>query len=254
MSKNQYRNIASVYDSLNSGYDYKDLAQFLAKEIQSNEKVKSSLVLDLGCGTGKVTFLLRELGYDMTGVDISEEMLSVARNICVEKDISDILWLCQDMRSFELYGTVDACVCTLDSLNYLTGAGDLKKCFSLVHNYLIPDGVFVFDINTPYRYKNIYGENDYILEDENDLCAWQNEYDEKSRLCRFYLSVFSKKYGDVYERRDEIQTQRCYSMRQIKKALSDTGFEIIHISGNFDGKAADENDEKWYFTARAIKE
>ena len=114
--------------------------------------------------------------------------------------------------------------------------------------------MFVFDINTPYRYKNIYGENDYILEDENDLCAWQNEYDEKSRLCRFYLSVFSKKYGDVYERRDEIQTQRCYSMRQIKKALSDTGFEIIHISGNFDGKVADENDEKWYFTARAIKE
>ena len=161
MSKNQYRNIASIYDSLNSGYDYKDLAQFLAKEIQSNEKVKSSLVLDLGCGTGKVTFLLRELGYDMTGVDISEEMLSVARNICAEKDISDILWLCQGMRSFELYGTVDACVCTLDSLNYLTGAGDLKKCFSLVHNYLIPDGVFVFDINTPYRYENIYGQRLY---------------------------------------------------------------------------------------------
>ena len=254
MSKNQYRNIASIYDSLNSGYDYKDLAQFLAKEIQSNEKVKSSLVLDLGCGTGKVTFLLRELGYDMTGVDISEEMLSVARNICAEKDISDILWLCQDMRSFELYGTVDACVCTLDSLNYLTGAGDLKKCFSLVHNYLIPDGVFVFDINTPYRYENIYGQNDYILEDENDLCAWQNEYNEKTRLCRFYLSVFSKMHGDVYKRRDEIQTQRCYSMRQIKKALLDTGFEIIHVSGNFDGKVADETDEKWYFTARAIKE
>lgn len=254
MSEEQYSNIAPIYDSLNSGYDYKALSRFLAKEICDNEKVKTSLVLDLGCGTGKVTFLLRELGYDMTGVDISEEMLSVAKNICAEKDITDILWLCQDMRSFELYGTVDACVCTLDSLNYLTEAGDLKKCFSLVHNYLIPDGVFVFDINTQYRYENIYANNDYVLEDENHLCAWQNEYNVKLHLCRFYLSIFLKKHGNIYERRDEIQTQRCYSMRQIKKALLDTGFEIIHVSGNFEGKPADENDEKWYFTVRAIKE
>lgn len=254
MSKNQYESIASVYDIFNGSYDYAALCDYIAKEIAENEKINTSLVLDLACGTGNITFLMREKGYDMTGVDASADMLSVAREKAVEKSVTDILWLCQDMRSFELYGTVDACVCTLDSLNYLTDADGLKKCFSLVHNYLIPDGVFVFDVNTPYRYKNIYGNNDYILYGENSLCAWHNSYSERSRLCRFYLSVFTKKHGDIYEREDEEQTERCYTMRQIKKYLAETGFEIIRISGDLSGSAPKDNDEKWYFTVRAIKD
>ena len=249
----QYSFLASVYDLLNSDYDYDKYADFLDTEIRANEKVKSSLVLDLACGTGKITFALRDLGYNMTGIDLSEEMLSQAIDICYDNNVNDILWLCQDMREFELYGTVDACVCCLDSVNYLTKLDDVKKCFSLVHNYLIPDGVFIFDINTPYRFENVYGNNDYILEDEGSLLAWHNEYNEKSKICKFYLSIFAENEDGLYERSDEIQKEKCYSMKQIKAILSECGFELIKVYGDLDKKDATDTDEKWYFVARCIK-
>lgn len=250
----QYSTIAGVYDGLNTGCDYNLLCSYLTKEIRENEKSKSSLLLDLACGTGKLTLLMREMGFDMTGIDLSEDMLSVARESCYNKGISDVLWLCQDMTDFELYGTVDACICCLDSINYLTKISDVKKCFSLVYNYLIPDGVFVFDINTPHRFKNVYGNNAYILEDEDSLCAWQNEYNEKSRLCRFYLSVFTRDQDGRYERNDEIQTEKCYSRKQIEKALIDTGFEILGVYGDLNHTPATDTDEKWYFTVRCKKD
>ena len=249
----QYTSISSVYDRLNSHFDYNAYANFIADSIKKHQKTDTSLVLDLGCGTGKMTFLLRELGYDMTGVDISEDMLSVARDICYDRGIDDILWLCQDMRSFELYGTVDACVCCLDSLNYLTKYDELKKCFSLVHNYLIPDGVFIFDMNTPYKFEKIYAQNDYILECEDALCAWQNDYNEKSRLCRFYLSIFEQNEDGTYSRFDEVQRERCYSKKQILRALSESGLEVLGFYGDINGKDATDTDEKWYIVARNIK-
>lgn len=253
MSNDIYSSFAKVYDSLNSSYDYGSLADFLSNEIKKFEKAPTSLVLDLGCGTGKITLALHEKGYDMTGVDFSEDMLSHAREECVNKNIDDILWLCQDMRSFELYGTVDACVCTLDCINYLTKLDDVKKCFSLVHNYLIPDGLFIFDINTPYRFENVYASNDYILEDENALLAWRNDYNPKSKICNFYLSVFAENDDGTYSRFDEIQKEKCYSKKQIEKALGECGFEILAEYGNINLKQCDECDEKWYFVARNIK-
>ena len=189
----------------------------------------------------------------MTGVDLSEDMLSYAREICAENNINDILWLCQGMQSFELYGTVDACVCCLDSINYLTSYKDLYSCFSLVHNYLIPDGVFVFDINTPYKFKNVYGDNAYILEDESSLVAWQNEYNEKSKICKFYLSIFLENEDGSYKRLDEIQKERCYEIKKIKDALKACGFEIIKVSGDLYGNPLSDTDERCYITARAIK-
>lgn len=249
----QYGDLASVYDALNADFDYEAYAEYIDAQIKAHKIHDTSLVLDLACGTGKITLLLRDRGYDMTGVDISESMLSVARDICYENEIEDILWLCQSMQSFELYGTVDACVCCLDSLNYLTSLADLKKCFSLVHNYLIPDGVFVFDINTPYRFKNVYGQNAYILESDGALCAWQNDFNEKSGICRFYLSVFEENDDGTYSRFDEVQRERCYSMTQILNALKACGFEVLDIHGSLEGKSATENDEKWYFTVRNIK-
>jgi hypothetical protein len=158
------------------------------------------------------------------------------------------------MRDFELYGTVDACVCSLDSINYLTKISDVKKCFSLIYNYLIPDGVFVFDINTPHRFKNVYGNNDIILEQDGTLCAWQNEYDEKRKLCRFYLSIFTECEDGRYERSDEVQTEKCYTRKQIEKALTDTGFEILGVYGDLCHTPATENDEKWYFTVKCKKD
>ena len=249
----QYSSLARVYDSLNGDFDYNAYAAYLDKEIRDNERARSSLVLDLACGTGKITFALRERGYDMTGVDLSEDMLSEAREICAGKNINDILWLCQGMQSFELYGTVDACVCCLDSINYLTSYKDLYSCFSLVHNYLIPDGVFVFDINTTYKFENVYGDNAYILEDECSLVAWQNEYNKKSKICKFYLSIFLENEDGTYDRLDELQRERCYPIRRIERALTDCGFEIIKVSGDLEGSPLTTTDERCYITARAKK-
>ena len=249
----QYSSLAGFYDSLNYGCDYDSLASFCASVIKENEKVPTKLVLDLACGTGKLTFKLRELGYDMTGVDFSENMLSSAQDFARKNKIDDVLFLCQDMRGFELYGTVDATVCTLDSINYLTKLSDVEKCFRLVHNYLIPEGVFVFDINTPYRFKEIYGTNDYILENDTTLLAWQNDYNEKTRLCRFYLSIFEENKDGTYDRYDEVQTEKCYSKRQIISLLERCGFELISVYGSLDKSNAKDTDEKWYFVARCKK-
>ena len=254
MGNVQYSSLAKVYDRLNFGCDYNALAEFVGKEIRNNESAKTELVLDLACGTGKLTLLLRELGFDMTGVDLSEDMLACAREECAVRGISDVLWLCQNMTELELYGTVDACVCSLDSINYLTKISDVKKCFSLVYNYLIPDGVFVFDVNTPYRFKNIYGNNDYILEDEKSLCAWQNHFNKKTGICHFYLSVFTENEDGTYTREDEIQKEKCYSRRQLEGALKEAGFEMIGVYGDLNRTPACDTDEKWYFTVRCKKD
>lgn len=254
MENSQYSSLARVYDALNFGCDYKGYAEYLNKEIRDNEKANTSLLLDLACGTGKLTLLMSDMGYDMTGIDLSEDMLSVAREESAKQGKTDILYLCQDMRSFELYGTVDGCICCLDSINYLTKIGDVKKCFSLVYNYLIPDGVFVFDINTPYRFEKVYGNNDYILENEGSLCAWQNEYNEKSKICRFYLSVFTENSDGTYTRSDEMQREKCYSRLSIEKALRECGFEVVGVYGDLNRTPASDTDEKWYFTARCIKD
>lgn len=249
----QYSSLASVYDLLNADYDYSAYASFIDSEIKENERTKSSLVLDLGCGTGKITFALRELGYDMTGVDLSPDMLSRARDYARRHNINDVLLLCQDMTSFELYGTVDACCSCLDSINYLTRLSDVEKCFKLVHNYLIPNGIFVFDINSEHRFKNVYGCNDYILENDGVLCAWHNEYNEKSKICKFFLSIFEETEGGLYERYDEIQKEKYHSFSQIKALLERSGFEIIGAYGDLNKKEIEKNDEKWFFVARCIK-
>jgi len=216
MAGEQYSSLAEVYDALNTGCDYDALCSYLTKEIKENEKSKTSLLLDLACGTGKLTLMLREVGFDMTGIDLSEDMLSVAREACYEKGINDVLWLCQDMTAFELFGTVDACVCCLDSINYLTKLSDVKKCFSLVYNYLIPDGVFVFDINTPYKFEKIYGDNAYILEDEYSLVAWQNEFNRRTGICKFYLNIFTESEDGSYDRKYEVQGKMLFRRKDKK--------------------------------------
>ena len=150
-----------------------------------------------------------------------------------------------------------AVTCCLDSLNYLTEDGDLEKCLSLVHNYLDPDGLFLFDINTPNKFENVYGSNSYVYEEddcgEGNFCIWQNAYDKESRLCDFSLTVFEKNEDGTYSRRDELQTERCYSEAEIEKALTKTGFEVIGFYSDFDFTPACDTDERWYAVARAKK-
>ena len=248
-----YAALSGVYDLLNDQIDYGKWASHIKAVIDKYEKTKTSLVLDLGCGTGKMTFALRDLGYDMTGIDISPEMLAEASEICRIENIGDVLLLCQDMTDFELYGTVDAAVCCLDGINHLTRPGDVTKCFELVHNYLIPDGIFIFDVNTPHKFETVYGRNDYVLEDDGVLFAWQNDYDRDKRLCSFYMSVFTENADGSWHREDGVQRERCFTLTGIKRLLSKSNFELISVTDGYSFERAGENCDRWCFTARCIK-
>ena len=253
-----YDSIASVYDNINSEIDYSAWADFIEKCFNRFLPSKPELVLDLACGTGSMTLELASRGYDRIGVDYSEDMLSEAYEKAYDKEMSGILFLKQDMRAFELYGTVGAICCCLDSLNYLTADNDLEKCLACVHNYLDPDGLFIFDVNTPHKFKNVYGNNHYIFEDNDSygsvaFCGWQNEYDESTGLCNFYLSVFTEGEKGKYTRADEVQTERCYSKEELTVALEQSGFELIGFFSDWNFGESNEACERWYIVARAKK-
>ena len=248
-----YDAIAHVYDKLNAEIDYKAWADFIEKCFDRYLDKRPELVLDLACGTGRMTRELRARGYDMIGVDGSADMLSCA----MEADREGILYLLQDMREFELYGTVGAVVCCLDSVNYLLEDKDVRDTFACVHNYLDPDGLFIFDMNTPYKFENIYGDNAYILEDECDgravYCGWQNEYDEDSGICDFYLALFEEDGDGVYIRSDEHQRERCYTFDKIKQMLTECKLEIVGVFSDYDFSNSEDTTERWYIVARAKK-
>lgn len=253
-----YSAIARVYDYFNAQIDYSRWADYIEACFDRFLPARPELVLDLACGTGRMTRELAVRGYDMIGVDGSAEMLSEA----LRQSPPGILYLRQDMRSFELYGTVGAVTCCLDSVNYLLTPVDLERCFDLVHNYLDPDGLFLFDVNTPYRFREEYGKQDFILSGSfrgegrrHDVyCGWQNHYFPRKRLCEFDLSLFEELPDGSYRRSDEHQTERCYTMAELTDTLRRTGFELCGVFGSLSFDAPVEQTQRWHFCARAIKE
>jgi len=250
-----YDLIAPFYDSVNGDIDYAPWADFIEKIIELEYRDGSpELVLDLGSGTGRMTIELAKRGYDMTGVDASAEMLDIARVAAEDAGVSDkMLWLCQDMSEFELYGTVDVTVSCLDCINHLTDSQSLDKCLSLVHNYLIPNGLFIFDINGKNKFETVYSDNSYVMEEDGKLCIWQNYYNPKSGLCDFYITLFEEGADGRYTRYDDVQREKMYTLRAIKQRLLKSGFEFIGAYRNFDFDAATDADDRIYIAARCIK-
>ena len=251
-----YDLLAPFYDQVNRDIDYSSWADFIEEIIHREYRSgKPELVLDLGSGTGKMTLELARRGYDMTGVDCSPEMLDVARGAAEDAGFGDkILWLCQDMREFELYGTVDVTVSCLDCINHLTDAKSLDKCFDLVHNYLIPNGLFIFYINGKHKFETVYSDNNYVMEESGNLCIWQNYYNQKSKLCDFYITLFEEDTDGKYIRYDDVQRERMYTLKTIGKHLKDNGFEFIGAYRNFEFEDATDEDDRIYVVARCIKE
>ncbi len=282
-----YHAIASAYDRFNAEVDYEAWSCFIEAAFDRFLPARPRIVLDLACGTGRMTFSLADRGYDMIGIDGSGDMLAEAyeknlerrdrlfEDICARMGLDpdgentdaamdelaatpSPLFLEQDMRAFELYGTVDAAVCCLDSLNYLCEDGDLAACLACIHLYLAPGGLLVFDVNSPYKFQHIYGHNAYVLEDEAPdgrgvLCAWQNEYNPETQLCRFYLSLFSEGEDGRYTRSDEEQCERCYGQAELMSALDAAGFDLCGIYADFDFSALTPETERWYVVARTRK-
>ena len=251
-SSGSYGPLARVYDRLNAEVNYVAWADFFEECFKKFSPNRPELILDLACGTGRMTYEMLSRGYDMIGVDGSAEMLTEA--LIRREDPSNPLFLMQDMREFELYGTVGAALCCLDSLNYLTEDGDLLRTFKNVCNYLDYDGLFLFDMNTPYKFENTFSDNAYVLEDEGVYCGWQNNYDPETRLCNFYLTMFEEAEDGSYDRTDEDQVERCYTLDEVKNALTEAGLEFVGVWGGFDFSEPKTDCERWYICAKRPKE
>lgn len=218
-----YTDFAALYDEFMEETPYDEWCEFITGELKK-EGISDGLVCELGAGTGEMTRRLRDKGYDMIGIDYSDSMLNVAKS--KEDDNSEILYLCQDMREFELYGTVRAIVSVCDSVNYITEPEDLLTVFKLVNNYLDPKGLFVFDFNTRYKYKDVIGETT-IAENRDDASfIWENYYDEETDINEYDLTFFVKE-GSLYRKFTETHFQRGYTIDEVMSILEKSGLVFV---------------------------
>ena len=244
-----YEEFAFVYDMFMDNVDYDMWVKYIHR-IWEKEGIEPKLIAELGCGTGNITERLAKEGYDMIGIDISEDMLSVARAKADDNGITNILYSLQDMTEFELYGTVDVILSLCDSINYITEYDDLVSVFKQVNKYLEPDGLFIFDINTEYKFKHILGDNTFADTEENAAYIWQNFYDENEKINEYYVNFFIKNNDNTYERTEECHYERAYSIEEIKNALSEAGLIFEHSYNAFSFDAPKEDSERIYIVAR----
>lgn len=250
-----YTSFAAVYDTFMDNVPYEEWASYL-RELLREYRIEDGLVLDLGCGTGTMTELLAGYGYDMIGVDNSEEMLEAAFEKRMQSG-HEILYLMQDMRAFELYGTVRAVVCVCDSMNYITEKEDLEQVFRLVNNYLDPGGIFIFDFNTVYKYREVLG--DRTIAETRDECSfiWDNYYYEEERINEYELTLFIRDDEleeacgqEVFQRFRETHFQKAYCLDEIVAALEKAGMEYVASYDALTREKPQENSERIFVIAR----
>ncbi len=248
-----YTDFANVYDELMDTVPYEKwrdrILQMIEKygvsrpERDAEDALTSerNLVLDLGCGTGTLTELLYQAGYDMIGVDASDAMLAQAIEK-KEETGSEILYLQQDMRDLSLYSTVGTVVSVCDSINYILELDELETVFSLVNNYLYPGGIFLFDFNTDYKYREVIG--DTVIAENREDCSfiWENEYEPEERINRYDLTLFLRREGDLFEKAEETHFQRGYTPQEIREVLAAAGLELLEMrDADTDGEVTPES-------------
>lgn len=243
-----YHAFASVYDRLMEDIPYREWCDFVSG-LLAESGIRSGLVAELGCGTGTLTEMFAEKGYDMIGIDASEEMLSEAARKQAEHNLG-ILYLEQDMREFELYGTVAAIVSLCDTMNYLTEFDDFVQVLKLVNNYLDPGGIFIFDLKTSHYFSEQVGDAVFADADEDCSYIWQNYYDEEDRLNQYMLTLFLRGEDGRYDRYDELHEQRAYEIEEIKEAVRLAGMEFIAAYGGCRKKEADQLSDRIYIIVR----
>ena len=243
-----YTGFAEVYDMFMDNIPYETWCEYLTGLLRE-QGVTEGLLLDLGCGTGTLTRLLAAEGYDMIGVDLSDEMLEIAMDHQREKP-DGILYLLQDMREFELYGTVRGIVSICDSMNYLTEYEDLVQVLRLANNYLDPGGVFIFDLNTVYKYRDLLGETTIAENREEGSFIWENYFDEASAVNEYDLTLYIREDGETYRRFEEVHYQRAYDLKTIGRLLADAGMELTAAYDAFTKEPVRDDSERIYVVAR----
>lgn len=232
-----YTAFAKVYDKFMENVPYSRWADFLEEIIEkvgvsqpnreSEDALESerNLVLDLGCGTGVLTRLMYDKGYDMIGIDLSQEMLDEAMEANADRQI---MYICQDMCEIDLYSTVGTIISTCDSINYLLEDAEVEQCFDKVDNYLYPGGIFVFDFNTVHKYRDVIGDTTIAENDESGSFIWDNFYDEEGNINEYDLTLFIKENdSELFRREVEIHYQRGYDVDEMMDFVRNAGLEVI---------------------------
>ena len=256
-----YTSFAQVYDLFMDNVPYDKWCSWICDYLRK-EKVEDGLILDLGCGTGKLTRLMAKEGYDMIGIDMSYDMLDIAREqeMFAQMEVMDqmeamdqgreILYLQQDMREFELYGTVRAIYSSCDCINYLMEEEDVEAVFRLANTYLDPEGLFIFDVNTPYKYEKLLGDNTFAEDREESSFIWNNFYDKEEGVNQYDLSIFVREEDGRFQRFRETHYQRSYSLETLKTLIERSGMEFVAAFDAYSYEPVREDSEKITIVAR----
>jgi len=244
-----YENLAVSYDRLTNDVDYEATVAFY-NEILSREGLKPRTAVDLACGTGSVTKLLARQGLSVTGVDMSEEMLTVAWEKCMELP-NPPRFVCQRLEQLWLPRGVDLAVCALDSLDYITNPADCKEAIRRAYKALNPGGVFIFDVNTPEKLRAMDGQV-FLDEDDDVYCVWRGEFDEETNICSYGMDLFQRK-ENLWERSFEEHCEYAYSADQLVGYLKSAGFTHIRVYGDRRLEAPAEGEQRIYIKARKGK-
>ena len=239
---------ARYYDSLTADVDYRRQGEYLlglAREFGGRFR----LVLDLACGTGSLSVELARLGAEVIGVDGSQEMLSCAVNKSQGADPA-ILYLCQDMEELDLYGTVDTAVCTLDSLNHLPGREALARVLRRLRLFIEPGGLFLFDMNTPYKHTHQLAGTTYVRETEEVYCVWQNTLDPRDNSVDIDLDFFVKGGKNSYRRYSESFREYVYTADEVRSLLEEEGFQLLGLRGDYTDRPPAPEEQRIVYIAR----
>ena len=242
-----YGDFSFFYDALMENADYRARFDYI-KGLLADNSVSEGILLDMACGTGTLSALFAKSGFDVIGVDASEDMLSLAQEKKLIENF-DALFLCQKMEELDLFGTIDAAVCTLDSLNHVTEKETLREIFRRTALFMNDKGVFVFDVNTLYKHKNVLADNTFVYETENVFCVWQNTLLEDGETTLINLDIFEEDEEEqgVYSRYSEEFCERGYELSEIKSMLEEFRFEVVGIYDDLTKDPVKENSERAVF-------
>ena len=243
-----YEALAASYDGLTRDIPYEKYLRFF-KTLLRRHGVTATTVLDLACGTGSLSVLLAKHGYRVLGVDRSEEMLTVAAEKAMELEENQPFFVAQPMQRLKIPEPVDACVCALDSINYVTKPQDVQKAFRRVYESLRPGGLFVFDINTLYKLENLDGQV-FLDETEDSYCVWRAVYDKRHSLCRYGMDLFQQANDGLWERSFEEHVERAYTPEELSQWLTDAGFAQVERFANLRLEAPEADELRIFFAAK----
>ena len=244
-----YSEFADVYDILMKDAKYKKRTAYLWKLFKTHGKTPK-LLLDLACGTGEFSCAFAMKGVEVIGVDMSEDMLAVAREKTADNGL-DILYLCQKAEELDLYGTVDGAICCLDSLNHITDINKLSKAVKRVSLFMEEGSLFIFDLNTEYKHRNILGNNTFVMDEEEVYCIWQNRFDEKRLITDINLDFFLED-GDTYIRSSECFKERAYTKEQIEGILNKAGLEIQAVYDDLSFESPKEDSQRIIYVTKKV--